>query len=54
LREEGRLRVLENGTQRKIFGSKMKVVIVDWRILHNEEFSDLHSSPNIIRLDKRM
>jgi hypothetical protein len=44
LREERRLRVLENRVLRKIFVPKED----EWRKLHIEELSDLYSSPNIV------
>jgi hypothetical protein len=34
---------------RKIFGPKRDEVTGEWRKLHNEELSDLYSSPSIIR-----
>jgi hypothetical protein len=49
LREDHRLRVLENRVLRRIFGSKRDEVIGGWRKLHNEELRDLYSSPSIIR-----
>jgi len=48
LREECRLRVFENRVLRRIFGPKRDMVIREWRTLHNEEFNDLYSSPNIV------
>jgi hypothetical protein len=51
LKEEHRLRVLENGVLRKIFGPKRDKVTGEWRRLHNEELNDLYS-PNIIRVIK--
>jgi hypothetical protein len=48
LREEQRLRVLENRVLRRIFGPKRDEATGDWRTLHNEELNDLYSSPNII------
>jgi len=48
LREEGRLRVLQNRTVRRIFELKSIEVRGDRRKLHNEERHDLYSSPNII------
>jgi hypothetical protein len=52
LREEYRLRVLENRVLRRLFGPKRDEVIVGWSKLHNEELRDLYSSPNIIRIIK--
>jgi hypothetical protein len=52
LREEHRLRVLENRVLRGIFGAKRDEVTGEWRRLHNEELNDLYSSPNIIRVIK--
>jgi GH43 family beta-xylosidase len=47
LREEHRLRVFENRVLRRIFGLKRDEVTREWRKLHNEELSDLCSTPNI-------
>jgi hypothetical protein len=52
LREEQRLRVLENRVLRRIFGPKRDEASGEWRRLHNEEHNDLYSSPNIIRVIK--
>jgi hypothetical protein len=41
LKEERRLRVYENRTLRRIFGSKRDEVTGEWRKLHNEELNDL-------------
>jgi hypothetical protein len=41
--------VFENGVLRRIFGPKREGVTGEWRKLHNEELSDLYSSPNIQR-----
>ena len=51
LREEHRLRVFESRVLRKIFGPKRDGVTGEWRKLHNEELSDLHS-PSIVRVIK--
>jgi len=40
LREERRLRVLENMVLRRIFGSKRDEVTREWRKLHSEELYD--------------
>jgi hypothetical protein len=52
LREEHRLRVFENRVLRRIFGLKRDEVIGGWRKLHNEEFRNLYSSPNVVRMIK--
>jgi hypothetical protein len=52
LREERRLKVLENSVLRRIFGLKGEEVMGGWRKLHNEELRDLYSSPSIIRMIK--
>jgi hypothetical protein len=48
LREECRLRVFENRVLRRIVGPKRDEVTGEWGKLHNEELSDLYSSPNIV------
>jgi len=52
LREERRLRVLENRVPRRIFGPKRDEAIGDWRKPHNEELNYLYSSPSIVRMIK--
>jgi hypothetical protein len=52
LREENRLRVLENMVLRRIFGPKRDEVTGNWGKLHNEELHNLYSLPNIIRMIK--
>jgi hypothetical protein len=39
LREERRLRVIENRVLRRIFGPKSEKVKMEWRKLHNEELN---------------
>ena len=51
-REERRLRVFENRALRKIFGPKRDKVTGEWRKLHNEELTDLYSSPSIVQVIK--
>jgi hypothetical protein len=50
--EEHRLRVSKNRMLRRIFGPKRDVETGGWRKLHNEEFHNLYSSSNIIRMIK--
>jgi hypothetical protein len=52
LREEHKLRAFENRVLRRISGLKRDEVIEAWRNLHNEEFHNLYSSPNIITMIK--
>jgi len=52
LREERKLRVLENRVLRRIFGPGRDEVTGEWGRLHNEELNDLYSSPNIVRVIK--
>ena len=47
LREECRLRVLENRILRRIFGPERNENM-KWRRLHNEELHSLYRSPNIV------
>jgi len=51
LRKERRLRVSENRVLRRIFGPKRDEVTGEWRKVY-EEFNDLYSSPNIVRVIK--
>jgi hypothetical protein len=50
LREEHRLNVLENRVLIRIFRPKRVEIMVGRRKLHNEEFRNLYSSLNIIRV----
>jgi hypothetical protein len=52
LREEHTLKVFENRVLRKLFGPKRYEVIGGWRKLHNEEFRNFYSSPDLIRIIK--
>jgi hypothetical protein len=49
LREEHRLRVIENRVLRRIFGPERDEVTGEWRKLHNGELHNFNTSPNIIR-----
>jgi hypothetical protein len=40
----------EKRVLRRIFGPKRGEVTGEWRKVHNEEFNDLYSSPNIARM----
>jgi hypothetical protein len=51
LREDHRLRVFENRVLRRIFGPKREED-GSWGKLHNDEFHNLYSSPNIVRVIK--
>jgi hypothetical protein len=42
--------VFENRVPRRIFGPKRDEVTGEWRKLHNEELSDLYSTPSIFRV----
>jgi hypothetical protein len=44
--------VFENRVLWRIFGPKRDEMMGDLRKLHNEEFHNLYSSPNIIRMFK--
>jgi hypothetical protein len=50
--EECRFRVFKNMLLKRIFVSKTKKVMGDWRKLLNEEIHYLFCSPNIIRASK--
>jgi hypothetical protein len=51
LKEEHRLRVFENRLLRRIFGPRREED-GSWRKLHNNEFHNLYSSPNTVRVIK--
>ena len=44
--------MFENRVLRRIFRPKRDEVTGEWRKLHNEEFNDFYSSPNIVRVNK--
>ena len=44
--------MFENMALRRIFGPRRDEVTGEWRRLHNEELSDLYSSPNIVQVIK--
>jgi hypothetical protein len=52
VREEHKLRVLENRVVRRIFRPMRDGVTGRWRKLYNEELHNLYSSPSIIRIIK--
>jgi hypothetical protein len=52
LREEHRLRVIENGVLRGICGLKRDEVTGEWRKFHNKELHDFYSSPYFVRVIK--
>jgi len=52
LRDERRLRLFENRVLRRVFGPKRDEITVEWRKLHNEEFRDLYTLPNFVRVVK--
>jgi len=49
---EHRQRVFENRALMKIFGPKRNKVTGEWKRPHIEQFYDLYSSPDIIRVIK--
>ena len=53
VREGRRMRVFKNRVLRRIFGPKRDEVTGEWRQMHNEERSDLYSSPNNARVSNR-
>ena len=52
LKEECRLRMLENRVVRKTFRPMRAEVTREWRTLHSEELGDLYYLQNIIRVIK--
>jgi hypothetical protein len=52
LREERRLRVIDNMMLGRKFGPRRDEEIGEWRKLHNEELHHLNSSPNVVRVIK--
>jgi hypothetical protein len=50
LREDHKLRVVENRVLRRVFGPKRDGLTGEWRKLHSEDLHDLYSSPSIIRI----
>jgi hypothetical protein len=52
LREEHRLRPLENRVLRRIFGRTEVEIVGGWIKLHNEELHNLYCSSNVIRMIK--
>jgi hypothetical protein len=52
LREEHKVRVLENRVLRKIFGPKMEEVTGGWKRLHNEKLCNLYFLPDVVRVVK--
>jgi hypothetical protein len=52
LRQKHKLRLSENRVLRNIFGPKRDEVAMEGRRLHEEQFYDPYSSPNIIRVIK--
>jgi hypothetical protein len=46
------MRVFENRVLTRIFETKKDEVTEGWRKVHNEEVTDLYSSPNIVQVIK--
>jgi hypothetical protein len=44
------VRLFENRVLRIVFGLKRSEVIGGWRMLHNEELNNYHSSSNVITM----
>ena len=42
--------MFENRVLRRVLWPKRDEVTGEWRTLHNEEFNDTYSSPNIVRV----
>jgi len=53
VREKRRLRVFENRVLRRIFVPKRDEVTGEWRKLHNEDLSDMHSSLDVRGIKSR-
>ena len=43
---------VENRVLKRMFGPKRDEITREWRQLHNEEFNDVYSSPNFVRVIK--
>jgi hypothetical protein len=52
LRDDLRLKMLQNRVLRRIFVPKRDEITGEWRKLHNEELNDLYCSLNLIRVIK--
>jgi len=52
MREERKVRALENMVLRRIFGPRRDEVTGEWGGMNNEQLSDLYTSPNIVRVIK--